>query len=274
MPRDPESNTVHTVDSFEHFPALGYLEKYYSYVGEENRAMMRALAHFTRRFAPSFDQLIEVGGGPSILPILVFCAATARSPRSIAFADIAPGNLAEVKRWLKRQPTRFNYASVLEWLSKEHRVKPGQIEHLARASDWMLSPIDLKQPLPTGMVRAFDTVSSHFFAESATSDRNTLLSLLGRLAELGKPDACVLLSFMRRSLGYSIGGLQFPAIAVDENTLPGMFYAAGLHLADVEYLVTDAETPPTRPGYEGMVFVAGILQSGTAMKPDMPGSTT
>lgn len=252
------------VDPFERFPAREYLEKYYSYVGGENEAMMRALAHFTQRFEPSLDQLIEVGGGPSVVPILAFCAATARSPRSIAFADIAAENLAEVERWLHSQPTRFSYANVLEWLSNEHGVEPAQIEHLARAGEWTLSSIDLRKPLPTGMVRAFDTVSSHFFAESATSDRETLLSLLGRLAELGRPDARVLLSFMRRSLGYSIDGLEFPAITVDENTLPGMLDAAGLHLADVEYLVTGAETPPTRPGYEGMIFVAGILQTDTA----------
>lgn len=29
--------------------------------------------------------------------------------------------------------------------------------------------------------------------------------------------------------------------------------------------LTDAETPPTRPGYEGMVFVAGILQTNAAV---------
>lgn len=255
------------IDPFEHFPALEYLEKYYSYVGEENEAMMRALAHFTQRFKPNFDRLIEVGGGPSVVPILAFCAATACSPRSIAFADIAAENLAEVERWVHSQPTRFSYAGILEWLSNEHGVEPAQIERLARSGEWTLSSIDLRQPLPTSMIRTFDTVSSHFFAESATSDRGTLLSLLGRLAELGRPDARILLSFMRRSLGYSINGLKFPAVEVDENTLPGMLDTAGLHLTDIEYLVTDAETPPTRPGYEGMVFVAGILQTSTAISP-------
>jgi len=80
------------------------------------------------------------------------------------------------------------------------------------------------------------------------------------MAGLGAPGARVFLSFMRRSIGYSVDGIDFPAVPVDENTLPGLLRAADLHLVDAEYLVTDVETPPTRTGYEGMVFVGGILR--------------
>jgi len=248
------------VNPFENFPARSYLETYYSYVGGENETMMRALAHFARRFEPRFEQVVEVGGGPSVVPILALCATIARSPRSITFTDISLANLAEVERWLYSSPTGFSYACVLKWLSREHGIEATQIEQLARAGEWTLSSIDLEEPLPTRMAHAFDTVSSHFFAESATSDQKTLISLLRRIAGLGAPDARVFLSFMRRSIGYSVDGIDFPAIPVDEDTLPGLLRAADLHLIEIEYLVADVETPPTRPGYEGMVFVGGVLR--------------
>jgi hypothetical protein len=247
-------------DPFNLFPARAYLEKYYSYVGEENKAMMRALARSANRFEPSFERVVEVAGGPSVVPIIALCAITERSPSSITFTDISSKNMHEADLWLRKGPGAFDYAAVLDWLSNEHAPDGRQIEDLARAGNWNLPVVDLKEPLPPDMVHAFDTVSSHFFAESATRDRDTLVMLLRRIGQLGAPEARVFLSFMRRSVGYTVAGMDFPAVAVDEDTLPALFEAAGLRFSAMECSVTGTETPPTREGYEGMVFVGGVLQ--------------
>jgi hypothetical protein len=250
---------VDQTDLFESFPARDYLDKYYSYVGEENQAMMRALGDFVRRFEPRLERVVEVAGGPSVVPILSLCAATDRSPASVTFTDVSAKNMEEAELWLHDRPGAFGYSDILKWLAREHAVDAERIRQLARATSWNLSVVDLGGPLPASMLHAFDTVSSHFFAESATSDPDTLVSLLNGIARLGAPDARVFLSFMRRSTGYTVAGIDFPAIPVDEETLPDILDAAGLRLNDVKYVVTEAENPPTREGYEGMVFVAGVL---------------
>jgi NNMT/PNMT/TEMT family len=251
---------VPQTDPFESFPARAYLEYYYSYVGSENEAMMRTLANFAAQFEPCFEHVVEVAGGPSVVPILSLCAATGRSPSSVTFTDISSKNMEEAQLWLHDRPGAFEYTKVLRWLSNEHALEPGRIEQLARASEWTLPVIDLRKPLPANMVNAFDTVSSHFFAESATNDRDTLVTLLSGIARLGKPEARVFLSFMRRSVGYTVAGMDFPAVPVDEDTLPGILEVADFHLGEMECYAIDTEDPPTRDGYEGMVFVGGILR--------------
>lgn len=249
------------IDPFESFPARAYLEKYYSYVGGENEAMMRALADFASQFEPRFEHVVEVAGGPSVVPILSLCACTGRSPRSITFTDISVKNMEEAELWLHSHPDAFEYADVLDWLAREHMLDVSRIERLARESRWTLPVVDLRRPLPADMIGAFDTVSSHFFAESATSDPDTLVTLLNSIARLGGQDARVFLSFMRRSTGYTVAGIDFPAVPVDEDNLPGILEVADFHLSEMDYSVTEAETPPTRKGYEGMVFIGGILDS-------------
>ena len=252
---------------FESFPARAYLEKYYSYVGAENDAMLRALADFARHLEPRFDRVVEVGGGPSIVPVLALCATLERSPGSVTFMDICPKNLDEAASWLDHETMAFDYTAVLRWLETQHGVTISNIERLAMSSDWRFPVVDLRQSLAGWMVHAFDTISSHFFAESVTSDRDTFITLLKRIADLGAPEATVFLSFMRRSQGYSIGGIDFPALSVDEETLPNLLAAGGLHLLDAQYLTINAETPPTRTGYEGMVFIGGTLSDVPAARP-------
>jgi hypothetical protein len=249
---------IPSANPFEHFPSRVYLEKYYSYVGEENGAMLGALAEFARGFEPHLGRFVEVGGGPSIVPILALCATLDRSPESITFTDISQKNLEEAACWLNDRPTAFDYRAVLQWLASEHGLSITDIEHLARSSDWSFPLLDLRKRLPEDMIHAFDTVSSHFFAESATDDLSTLLVLLKRIADLAAPGATVFLSFMRNSEGYSLDGFDFPAFAVNENLLGGLLKDAGLDLTEVRCITAPAETPPTRNGYDGMVFVGGI----------------
>lgn len=220
--------------------------------------MLGALAEFARRFEPRFGRLVEVGGGPSIVPILALCAALDRSPDSITFMDISRKNLDEAACWLDDQPDAFGYRAVLQWLASEYGLPIPEIKRLARSSEWTFPLLDLRKQLPDDMFHAFDTVSSHFFAESATEDMSTLLVLLKRIADLAAPGANIFLSFMRNSQGYSLDGFDFPAVAVNEDSLPRLLEEAGLDLAEASYITTPTETPPTRSGYDGMVFVGGI----------------
>lgn len=255
---------------FESFPSRPYLEKYYSYVGDENGAMLRALADFARRLEPRFDRFVEVGGGPSIVPILALSAALGRGPESVTFMDISQKNLDEAALWLDHNAVAFDYTAVLNWLEGEYGVAMSDIERLAGVGAWSYPLVDLRKPLADWMFQAFDTVSSHFFAESATSDYETFITFLKRIADLGAPEATVFLSFMRRSQGYSVAGIDFPAVWVDEETLPDLLATAGLHLLDAQYVTTSAETPPTRPGYDGMVFVGGVLSNVAAAATPQP----
>ncbi|MGI8593490.1 MAG: hypothetical protein ACR2ML_03820 [Solirubrobacteraceae bacterium] len=249
------------MSAFRGFPARSYLEKYYSYVGDENAEMLGAISAFARELRPAMGHVIEVGGGPSIVALLGLCSAVDETPGRITFVDVAESNLAEIELWRRNAKESFDYSAVTTWLERETGGRVADAAAALRAATWEPLCLDLLTPAPPDLIGTFDTVSSHFFAESATGDEEELLTLLHRTASFGRKNSTLFLSFMRRSDGYRLDQLDFPAVAVDEVTLPSILHRASVCLEPLLIRVAPVQDPPTRPGYEGMVFVAGRLRS-------------
>ena len=248
--------------SFEHFPARPYLEKYYSGMGPENAALLEALTFFCRDLEPDLARVVEVGGGPIVLPLLALTAARGRGPGRVLFGDIAPANLAEVERWLVDHPEQFDWSATLEWLERHMGAQPHELVRSLRASSWELREIDMREPLPADLLSSFDTVSSHFFADSATADEREFVEFLAKVRLLGAPGATFFLSFMCRSSGYAIGAERFPAIALDPETLLPFLARAGFALSRFKLHAVPTEGHAEETGYEGLMFVAGTLDDG------------
>ena len=119
---------------------------------------------------------------------------------------------------------------------------------------------DWRDEVPVEWLHAYDVVSSHFFAESATDDEQELVSLFEKVGRLGRPGAIVLLSCMCRSTGYRIAHQDFPAFDVNEHNVLGYLERAGVTLADRVLKTVPTEDPSSYPGYDGMLFVGGRLE--------------
>lgn len=219
--------------------------------------MLEAVVDSVGRLEPTLGRVLEVGGGPSVAPLLALTAACGSAPGEVVFVDISGGNLAEVREWLEGSAGSFDYGPVLSWLEGETGVPGVDIADMLRRTRWELAELDWRAPPPMRWNERFDTVSSHFFAESVAPDESEFGGLIRNMAATCAPGAAVFLSFMRRSTGYEIGGRRFPALSVDETVLPQLLREGGLSLVAEVVASTPAEQPPTRSGYEGMVFVSG-----------------
>jgi hypothetical protein len=246
---------------FVEFPARAYLEKYYSHVGDENSAFMRSITNYLRDRSVPTDTVIEVAGGPSLYSLMAMMSCRERPFRHVTFTDIGWRNLREVEGWLHDYPQQFDYQPLLTWLEDEVGADPERIVSSLRSSTWELVNFDWRDRPPNSWQRAHDVVSCHFFAESATSDEEELVEFLGKLGRLGRPDATLLLSFMCKSDGYTIGQRQFPAFSIDEHNVFGYLERAGLELEDVELTTTPCEDASTLPGYDSLLFIGGRLRS-------------
>jgi len=246
---------------FYEFPARAYLEKYYRGVGDENAAFIRSLVDYLHDRTLATDTVIEVAGGPCLYSLMALMAHRGRPFRHVTFTDIGWKNLREVECWLEDYPHQFDYQPLLAWLEAEAEANPAAITRSLRASTWELVNFDWREPVPAPWRRAYDVVSCHFFAESATSDEAELLSFLTKLGVLGRPGATLLLSAMCRSEGYTIGQTDFPAFSLDEHKIFQYLERAGIRLEDVELRQTPCEDPATLPGYDALLFIGGRLAS-------------
>jgi hypothetical protein len=244
---------------FFEFPARAYLEKYYSNVGDENSAFLRAIVDFLADEKGSTDRIIEVGGGPSLFSLMAVAAVRQSPFRHVTFTDIGWKNLAEVESWLRDDPRQFDYEALLGWLHAEVGAPTETIVRALRASRWEILSVDWRNGMPAEWEGGYDVVSSHFFAESATDDEGEFLDLLWKVGRLARPGATLLLSFMCRSGGYRIGHQNFPAFSIDEDNVCDYLARAGIELAQPVVSTTPTEDPASDPGYDGMVFVCGRL---------------
>lgn len=247
------------VSQFYDFPARGYLEKYYSEMGTENVAFAKSITEYLWTRSAATDTVIEVAGGPCLYSLLALMAARGRPFQHVTFTDIGWKNLREVESWLRDEPSKFDYSALLRWLRAEVGADADAVARFVRDSNWELAGFDWREPVPPAWRRRYDVVSCHFFAESATNDEAELISFLRKLTDLGRPGATLLTSFICRSAGYRISGRDFPAFAIDQNTIFGYLDRAAIKLEDIEVRTVAAENPASSPGYEGLLFVAGRL---------------
>jgi hypothetical protein len=244
---------------FYEFPARGYLEKYYGSMGPENVAFVRSITDYLWTRAAATDTVIEVAGGPCLYSLMALMSGRGRPFGHVTFTDIGWKNLREVDGWLNDRPAKFDYAPLMDWLGEEAGVEGGDVARWLRASNWELAGFDWHDDVPAAWRHAYDVVSCHFFAESATNDEADLVAFLAKLGELGRPGATLLTSFICRSSGYRIQQRDFPAFAIDQDSVFHYLELAGVRLEDVELRTVAAENPRSDPGYEGLLFVSGRL---------------
>lgn len=253
----PVAASSHT--AFENFPARAYLEKYYSGVGPENTALLGTLIDYLAATEAPTGRVIEVAGGPSLFSMLALAAVRGEPFERVLFTDLGRENLREVERWLDEDPDRFDYAHVLAWLEERVGASRDSICLTLRSSRWQLASFDWRHDPPREWCGGFDVVSSHFFAESATSNEEEFIAMMRRIPRLGRPGALMFMSFMSGSHGYRIDGAAYPGFEVDETSLLAYFRDAGVSLSDLFLRTVAAEDPASDPGYEGLLFVAGRL---------------
>jgi hypothetical protein len=66
---------------------------------------------------------------------------------------------------------------------------------------------------------------------------------------------------MCRSNGYKIGHQDFPAFDIDEQSVWRYLERAGMNLSDAVLRTAPTEDPDAHPGYDGMLFIGGSLES-------------
>ncbi|WP_238015282.1 guanitoxin biosynthesis pre-guanitoxin forming N-methyltransferase GntF [Dactylosporangium sp. AC04546] len=193
-----------------------YLAGYYSTVEPDEVATIAFLVEALRRAEPGRPVLF-FGVGPTLHH--VFAAAGVAS--EIHLGDYLPANLAEIRRWIEREPGAHDWRPfVRHTLRCEGNAEPSDDdvaarEDLTRARITALIRVDARDPRPVD--RCYATVVSAYCADSATGDRATWERYMRHITGLVGPGGLFVTAALRRCRGYTVGGRRFPSAYVDEH---------------------------------------------------------
>ncbi len=195
-----------------------YLAGYYRTVEPDEVA---TIAFFVdaMRHAERGQPVLFFGVGPTLHH--VFAAAEIAS--EIHLGDYLPANLAEIRRWIDREPGAHDwrpfvrYTLQCEGISCPTDEEMAAREDLTRTKITELVRVDARHSRPVD--RRYPTVISPYCADSATGDRATWELFMRHITGLVQPGGLFITAALRRCRGYPVAGKTFPGADVDEHDL-------------------------------------------------------
>lgn len=231
---------------WDEFDASDYLSHNFLSLRSDDRAIVLGLKRFMQEQSPELASMrvLDIGPGTNLYPALVLAPWAA----SIDFIEPAPLN----RRYLERQVGNLDenwdefwelLAGDQPWSGVDPQRVIGACSSVADGSIFSL---------PTG---AWDAGLMFFVAESI-SDLETEFeaALEGFLLAL-RPGGLVMAAFMEGSTGYDVGGIRFPAFAIEAGQVEAV---ARRHLSTLSIERIPADTDPLRDGYTGMLWMTGV----------------
>jgi hypothetical protein len=192
---------------------------------------------------------LDVGPGPNLYPSLAMLPFCAR----LDLLEYAPANV----RWLRRRAASPWWRLDRDWqpfwaVCTEHEA------YAAHAGDHPLRQFAGKAVIEQGSVfdlaeARWDLGTMFFVACSMSTEREEFFAAVRCFLRALRPGAPFAAAFMTGSDGFEIGGVRFPAVAVD---LPMIERALAGLTADAK-VVPIRDTEPLRSGV-GMALALGL----------------
>lgn len=222
-----------------------YWKSNYDTLRPDDHDIIRRLATFFSSVAPARSNNlhgIDVGAGTNLYPALSMIPLV----RSLTLREYSQANVA----WLEREirPYRQSWDPFWEALFDADRLyrrvqRPRQILQ-EKAKVEKASVFDLEQ-------NTWDIGTMFFVAESITGIREEFERATLSFVRSLKPGSPFAAAFIKGSKGYSVGELEFPAVAIAEEDVRRLLRG----VANVT--VKPIESTGLRDGYEGMILATG-----------------
>jgi hypothetical protein len=234
------------MSAFERWDPAAYLRHYYAAVADDEDATLRFLMQELAGSGPA-DSALDFGAGPTLHHLLPLAPLV----RRIDVADVLPGNLAEIRRWLAGRAGAHDWSAFTRAVlacegRRSDAAAVAEREALLRRRVARLLHGDAAAPQPLG-------------AAGATADKPTCRRYLRHIAGLLAPGGLLLVACLRRCTAYHVGARSYPCAGVDEDDLQDWFADPdlGLRLRRLEV----APVPRQRHlGYAGIVLAAARSQ--------------
>ena len=251
------ANRRHNRDcDWEAFPCDAYVDHNYKQVSLPDRGVCEQLAAFHRGL-PAGGNMIEIGCGPNLFPIL----AAAPHRAQIYVTDLpsvtvnyqkshSAGTLGEPwDMWLQLLAENDpSYAMSSEEMSATLRDK------CAYAN---VSVFDLPESV-------YDSSSMHFVAESLSDHYDEFHEAAVRAVRCLRPGGSFAVSFMLGSAGYTYDTMELPAVAVSAYDILSILETEA---DDLQCMILEGHAYTVREGHTGMLHVSGRRRARSSLQP-------
>ncbi|XP_018427124.1 PREDICTED: nicotinamide N-methyltransferase-like [Nanorana parkeri] len=181
------------------------------------------------------DTIIDIGSGPTIYQLLSACEGF----NKIIVSDFLEQNLAELQKWLKKEPGKFDWTSYIKhvcelegnrvsWDEKAEKLR-SKVKEVLRCDVLKKNPFE---PLTLAPV---DCVISCLCLEVACKDMDSFYNALTNLKDFIKPGGHLLLLSMLNSRYYAIGNTFFSTLPITKEGLEKALKDAGYEIVEIKY---------------------------------------
>jgi hypothetical protein len=248
--RGPELNSEF---SWHEFDPTAYFEHNYRQLRADDQVILETVRDFFAKMAvpggaertgPPLAHGVDVGSGANLYPALTmlpFCA-------ELTLWEPSGPNVDWLRRQVLSYPPSWDqfWARLLEAESYQQTTDP-RSTLAARARVHQATLFDLP-------VRTWDMGTMFFVAESMTARPAEFVEATRRFVGALRPNAPFAAAFMENSIGYDVGGVRFPAVAVDRDSVRSCLEEV---CASLDIHRIDCGTEPLRSGYSGMLLALG-----------------
>ena len=216
------------------FCSEAYFEDNYKKASTIDRKLADMLRAFCIKYGP-FKNSIDVGTGTNLIPYIV---RENFVQTSILF-EYSDNNIKWLKNVFENQSLLKHWSN---YLPTDVEISPFNAPIIEKGS--IFEPIN----------RKFDLATMFFCAESITSEINEFISAINNFVNCLNPDGYYFIALMRNSLGYSVNGIHYPAVSIDEHIVQHTFSK----ISKVIYTkVIESDGSLDRDQFDGFVVVAG-----------------
>lgn len=234
---------------WDSFDSQDYVARNYAVLSASDRRILETARDFFGGLEfPAGARGIDVGAGTNLYPalsMLPFCD-------EISLAEHSASNVA----WLRDQTAAYSPLWDPYWeLLREHAAYHGVSDpRAALAKRTRVAQVDLLAEIDGG---PWDVGTMFFVAESFSTSMAEFRDALRRFHRLLRPRAPFVIAFMENSQGYEVGGVLFPAVAVERADVERELAETSSDFTVERIAVSGA---PLRDGYSGMLVAHGTVQ--------------
>ena len=217
---DSDPNLDKEEDTWGQWEPRKYLDTFFNKLGPDSLLTLDFINKHLRTYEKNpVNKLIDFGSGPSALMAL----AASRYTNEFHCADVLSSNLAELAKWINKDPTAFNWESATREILKIEGLKPTVSNIRSRIretrSKIKLLFCDANQEHPLGQSDKYPIGLAIFCADSATNDFTTWNSFMNNILNIIAARGEILIAALRKCSYYKFGDETYPSANIDEKDI-------------------------------------------------------